>query len=555
MSSQEQTSFIDRTFRQLRDAWDEIAPAGLRVGPDGPRADLPDEDAGRLRAQMRDCLKAVGGELSVQARAAELGRVYLSLNATGRARFLNILSAEFDIDRDAVDADIIRVQQAGESEQRRQAERDLRHALRPPRVKLLTQCNSLPEGVKFLVDMRADLIQLAKDDPVLAALESDLEGLLASWFDIGFLGLRRITWDAPAILLEKLIAYEAVHEIRGWADLKDRLDSDRRCFAYFHPSMPEEPLIFVEVALVRGMTDSVQALLDEDAPVGDAHDADTAIFYSISNAQAGLSGISFGGFLIKRVADHLAAEFKGLRTFATLSPIPGFMRWLGEQLDLAGEGGADPLLPVEWRTLSELPAPVTDPASFKALLALAQWPEDETLSKALKGLLMRLCARYLVDARRPDGRGARPGGALSPVQWRADGAVELDGRYLGGRAATVRRHDAQLPVPARGHRRESRGLFDPGEDRDLVGNQEHLQRVIVRSAPIAPTVAIVNLTPVFWRVKMRCCAWCNLLAARYLARFGGYGQVFRRVENTSPACIFRCRCRHSSFPGGKRLGT
>ena len=216
--------------------------------------------------------------------------------------------------------------------------------------------------------------------------------------------MRRITWDAPAILLEKLIAYEAVHEIRGWADLKDRLDSDRRCFAYFHPSMPEEPLIFVEVALVRGMTDSVQALLDEDAPVGDAHDADTAIFYSISNAQAGLSGISFGGFLIKRVADHLAAEFKGLRTFATLSPIPGFMRWLAEQLDLAGEGGADPLLPVEWRTLSELPAPVTDPASFKALLALAQWPEDETLSKALKGLLMRLCARYLVDARRPDGR-------------------------------------------------------------------------------------------------------------------------------------------------------
>ena len=167
MSSQEQTSFIDRTFRQLRDAWDEIAPAGLRVGPDGPRADLPDEDAGRLRAQMRDCLKAVGGELSVQARAAELGRVYLSLNATGRARFLLILSAEFDIDRDAVDADIIRVQQAGESEQRRQAERDLRHALRPPRVKLLTQFNSLPEGVKFLVDMRADLIQLAKDDPVL----------------------------------------------------------------------------------------------------------------------------------------------------------------------------------------------------------------------------------------------------------------------------------------------------------------------------------------------------------------------------------------------------
>ena len=163
-----------------------------------------------------------------------------------------------------------------------------------------------------------------RKDPALSGLEHDLRALLATWFDVDFLELRRITWDtASGALLEKLIAYEAVHPIESWNDLKDRLDYDRRYFAYFHPRMPNEPLIFVEVALVNGMAANVQALLDPAAPVQDPKSADTAIFYSINNAQRGLDGISFGNFLIKRVVDRLSKEFPNLKTFADSVADPG----------------------------------------------------------------------------------------------------------------------------------------------------------------------------------------------------------------------------------------
>ncbi len=208
----------------------------------------------------------------------------------------------------------------------------LRRALEPPRLRLLTQFTTIPDGRKFLVDLRGFLLKVRRDDKLLAALEADLRGLLAAWFDIGFLELQRIDWNSPAALLEKLVGYEAVHEIRSWRDLKNRLDSDRRCYAFFHPRMPGEPLIFVEVALVKGLAGSVQGLLDEKAPLLDPREADTAIFYSISNCQQGLAGISFGNFLIKRVVEELSGEFRNLKTFATLSPIPGFRAWLDEKL-------------------------------------------------------------------------------------------------------------------------------------------------------------------------------------------------------------------------------
>src|SRR5581483_9422939 len=166
----------------------------------------------------------------------------------------------------------------------------------------------------------------------------DLRPLLGAWFDVAFLDLVRIDWRASAALLEKLVDYEAVHAIRSWRDLNNRLDSDRRCYAFFHPRMPGEPLIFVEVALVKGLAGSVQSLLDEKAPLLDSREADTAIFYSISNCQRGLAGISFGNFLIKRVVEELSAEFRNLRTFATLSPIPGFRAWLDEKLAVDQSG-------------------------------------------------------------------------------------------------------------------------------------------------------------------------------------------------------------------------
>lgn len=324
-------TLAERTLGHLRTAWRDIAQGALVLVNQAAKPASPQTADDALAEQMQACLMARGGEVSARARAAQLGRSYLAADQAGRRAFLSVLAHRFGPDRTAVDAACAAVVAAADADARRKAEAQLRQTLEPASVKLLTQFNGLPEGVKFLVDLRSTLMAESGKDPALGALESTLRTLLASWFDIGFLELRRITWDAPASLLEKLIAYEAVHEIRSWTDLKNRLDSDRRCFAYFHPRMPDEPLIFVEVALVRGMTGRVDILLDETAPVDDPHRADTAIFYSISNCQKGLAGISFGNFLIKRVVDRVSQEFPNIQTFATLSPIPGLRTWVQAQ--------------------------------------------------------------------------------------------------------------------------------------------------------------------------------------------------------------------------------
>jgi malonyl-CoA decarboxylase len=260
--------------------------------------------------------------------------------------------------------------------------------LRPAYVTLLTQFNALPQGVKFLVDLRADLLRVRdRDDPALATLEAELRRMLSSWFDIGFLELRQLTWDAPAALLERLIHYEAVHAINGWDDLKKRLAPDRRCFAFFHPSMPDEPLIFVWVALVPEMSAQVQSLLDQAQPTQAANSATTAIFYSISNTQLGLQGVSLGNFLIKRVVNALLGELPQLKTFATLSPIPGFARWLAQQVE-SGEVALD--------------------EASREALARSDWYQQAEQAVQLEKVLKPLCARYLALAR----RGA---GALDPV--------------------------------------------------------------------------------------------------------------------------------------------
>jgi malonyl-CoA decarboxylase len=365
----------------------------------------PAEDEG-IPAQMRACLAARGGEASARNRAAKLGEAYLAADAPGRFAFLRSL-ASFDADPEAIAQATARLSEAADDASARSAATAaLRRALEPPRLRLLTQFTTIPDGVKFLVDLRAELLTLRDTDAALAGLEADLRSLLAAWFDIGFLDLQRIDWNAPASLLEKLVGYEAVHEIRGWRDLKNRLDSDRRCYAFFHPRMPQEPLIFVEVALVHGLAGSVQALLDQNAPVLDPREADTAIFYSISNCQRGLAGISFGNFLIKRVVEVLSTEFRTLRTFATLSPIPGFRRWLDtalatDPLDLLREGEAAMLH-------ATVPDAASAPAALAALLARRGWVRDPDTTKLLEPVLLRLAAHYLLN----EGRGRR---AADPV--------------------------------------------------------------------------------------------------------------------------------------------
>jgi malonyl-CoA decarboxylase len=197
-----------------------------------------------------------------------------------------------------------------------------------PRRKLLQRFSALPEGIRFLVDMRSAMVPFTHSDQRLHALDVEMEYMFSTWFEVGFLELRRLSWDSPASLIEKLIQYEAVHDIKSWADLKNRLDSDRRCYGFFHASLPNEPLIFVEVALLNEIATSIAPLLDETAAAIDTSKASVAIFYSISNTQVGLKGVSFGDSLIKRVVETLQAEFPKLRTFATLSPIPGFRSWL-----------------------------------------------------------------------------------------------------------------------------------------------------------------------------------------------------------------------------------
>ncbi len=209
------------------------------------------------------------------------------------------------------------------------AEVRYRRATVSPRRRLLQRFSAFPEGIRFLVDLRADMLPHLKGDKRLAALDVEMEYMFSTWFDVGFLDLRRISWDSPASLIEKLIKYEAVHDIKSWSDVKNRLDSDRRCYGFFHPRLPDEPLIFVEVALTHDIAGCITPLLDESADAEDLNLATTAIFYSISNTQAGLRGVSFGDSLIKRVVETLKDEFPKLKTFATLSPIPGFRSWLG----------------------------------------------------------------------------------------------------------------------------------------------------------------------------------------------------------------------------------
>jgi malonyl-CoA decarboxylase len=427
---------LNWTVRGLRSAWNEIAGSVREAEIGSLPPELPDRDRERVVGHMRACLEGRGGEVSARARAAALGRAYLSLGPVGRERFLRALATEFDAPDAKVDQAITDLRGAADAKARAAARRALRRALEPQRRRLLMQFNALPEGIKFLVDLRAELLPLARRDPVLAELESDLRDLLAAWFDVGFLELRRISWNSPASLLEKLIAYEAVHEIDGWTDLKNRLDADRRCFAFFHPRMPDEPLIFVEVALTTGIADNIQTLLDPAAPQVDHHAADTAIFYSISNTQRGLDGIGFGGFLIKRVVDELAGELGNLDSYATLSPIPGFRRWLDGWLER--DDGKD--APVARRTLRVLgndnghERPLKEIAellgSRERLLA-----EIETFRRPLT----RLCARYLAEEKRDDGRARDPvahfhlsnGARIERINWLADTSAKGIAQSVG----------------------------------------------------------------------------------------------------------------------------
>jgi malonyl-CoA decarboxylase len=345
------------------------SPAFIKrlFAPAAKTGSKPDRHTRRTVA-LCHALLSERGEASGAALAREALAAYRMLSGPALTAFFDVLAEEFSPDPAAVGeaADAYR-QDASQANLIR-----LQRVVEPPRQELLRRLNLANGGTAALVEMRRRLLHDLKAQPQWDGLDADMVHLLGSWFNRGFLSLQRIDWRTPALVLEKLMQYEAVHEIQGWRDLRRRLESDRRCFAFFHPALPDEPIIFIEVALTKGMSEQVQPLLDPDSPVVDPASADTAIFYSITNCQEGLRGISFGNFLIKQVAEDLSREFPRLKTFATLSPIPGFRKWLAETADTHA-----------------------DLAEFAGALAEADWIERAGPGTRLRTELMRLCAYYL----------------------------------------------------------------------------------------------------------------------------------------------------------------
>ncbi|MDE4174209.1 malonyl-CoA decarboxylase [Phaeobacter sp. PT47_59] len=278
--------------------------------------------------ELAEDLVGSAGETSGLMLAQEVISGFERLEDEKKLAFFTHIATQLNIDPEAVRNGLDAYEQAPSKD----SYRAFMAAVEPRRQELIRRLNRVPGATGALVRMRADLLRLGRGIPELEALDQDFRHLFASWFNRGFLVLRPINWQSPANILEKIIAYEAVHAIDSWDDLRRRLQpADRRCFAFFHPAMPDEPLIFVEVALTKGIPGSVQALLAEDRTPMTADEADTAVFYSISNCQAGLASISFGNSLIKQVAADLATELAGLKTFVTLSPIPGLASWIAKE--------------------------------------------------------------------------------------------------------------------------------------------------------------------------------------------------------------------------------
>jgi malonyl-CoA decarboxylase len=355
--------------------------------------------------ELCEALLSGRGEASGTAMAREVLDRYHHLDKDGQITFFETLARDFGPDREKLSQAI----EAWRAQPSDDDASDLHFASEPRRQELIRRLNRAPDGTSDLVEMRADLLGLLKHKKDLAALDRDIVHLLSSWFNRGFLVLRRIDWSSPANILEKIIRYEAVHEIRDWNDLRGRIDPvDRRCYAFFHPALLDEPLIFVEVALTETIPGAIAPLLAEDRQPVAIDRARTAVFYSISNTQRGLGGISFGNFLIKQVVQELQRELPKLDTFVTLSPVPGFMQWLKQ-------------------------APADLPVSDEGRAVLEQvdnpdWVGNPELAAQMRSVLEPIAAYYFLKARTPRGRLIDPvarfhlgnGARLERIDWLGD---------------------------------------------------------------------------------------------------------------------------------------
>jgi malonyl-CoA decarboxylase len=353
--------------------------------------------SGDLLAKCRQLLHH-RGEASGLALACEVIADYQALDETNQLLFFQSLAQDFDV----VSTDIISAAEQYKALPSSAHLSALTKLAEAPRVKLFRRMNMAPGATAVLVQMRGSLQRWLPKHPQLEPVGSDLKHLFVSWFNRGFLELRLIDWNSPAAVLERIIQYESVHEIQGWSDLRSRLGENRMCFAFFHPALPDDPLVFVEVALTAGIPKAIGPLIDKTHEPTSENDLDTVAFYSISNCHPGLAGVSFGNFLIKQVVEEVGKRHPKTKRYVTLSPIPGFCQWLEKQQDR---------LDIDLYELRST-------ARVEGVDA-PQVKQDEVLA---------LCARYLVNERGPTNQAIDPvarfhlgnGASLHAIHWAAD---------------------------------------------------------------------------------------------------------------------------------------
>jgi len=376
-----------------------------------------------LRGLLDDCrqLLTARGESNSLVIAARALERYRRLSPEAAARFFDALAAEFDPDP----AEVLRRAESYAMTRSPDALIELWRAAESPRQELLRRLNRAPDATAQIIAMRARILSRMQTHPELRAVDADFQHLLSSWFNPGFLNLVQVDWSSPANLLEKLIQHEAVHQIDGWSDLRRRLEPDRRCFAFFHPTLPGEPLIFVEVALLDAMPEAIAPLLERRRPSGDREDRyRVAAFYSISNCQPGLRGVNLGDFLIKRVAERLQAEQPRLKTFCTLSPIPGFADWLAK-LDSVPSVHAPRVKPSVLRELDD------------ALREMRARHGHDLLALVRPAAARRIERAHERDSSRGDGasRDAQAGGAAPAPALAANGRADAEARVVAANDA------------------------------------------------------------------------------------------------------------------------
>jgi len=377
----------------------------------------PSAEAAPAEALAELCEQLLGhrGEASGLALASQILIHFQSLLADERLRFFELLKEQFESDPTMITdaADAYRENPGFET---RAA---LAKAVESPRQKLFRRLNMAPDGTLRLVRMRGHLLNLMQERSELRAVDADLRHLLIAWFNRGFLVMERIDWNSPASVLEKIVAYEAVHEVNGLEDLRTRLADDRRCFAFFHPAMPGDPLIFVQIALTNGAADAIAPLIASERELTNVRETDTAVFYSITNCHNGLRGISFGNFLLKQVIEELRLDLENISQFVTLSPVPGFCEWITDT------------------AVDKLPEEAREDVFAAREIVAAETPVDQ-LSEHAGTLLMKLCAYYLLNAKHK-GQPIDPvarfhlgnGAALERLNWAANASAAGLSRSAG----------------------------------------------------------------------------------------------------------------------------